>query len=239
MLSVDFIYSFSPGVFLNGPPVVLNKPQGDWGGTRRSSYWLASLSAGSNSTFSRSVSLSPQSCRGREASRPSATAQVPPAAASHATSRATARRCPPTRASRSASSPPTSPRTPRRWHPSHPACLPVHHRTLTHRCGVLSPNQKICVSMVSMRFVFCFVSSRLRRLLANQLRPPLVIHFWGWIFKLLKIVPISTQFKSDHFNSQIIPKTLICCLPSNCAHVWVETPGLVYCRLLETCSFKG
>lgn len=162
MLSVDFIYSFSPGVFLNGPPVVLNKPQGDWGGTRRSSYWLASLSAGSNSTFSRSVSLSPQSCRGREASRPSATAQVPPAAASHATSRATARRCPPTRASRSASSPPTSPRTPRRWHPSHPA-LPARPPSYTHapmRC-IESKSKDLCFyGQHAFCFLFRFFSSQ-------------------------------------------------------------------------------
>jgi len=64
--------------------------------------------------LSLSLSLSLQSCRGREASRPSVTARAPPAAASHATSRATAPPYPPTRASRSASSPPTSPRLPGR-----------------------------------------------------------------------------------------------------------------------------
>lgn len=60
------------------------------------------------------LSFSSQSCRGRAASRPSATARVPPVAAYREISRATALLCPPTRASRSASSPPISPDTPAR-----------------------------------------------------------------------------------------------------------------------------
>ena len=117
-------------------------------------------------SLSLSVSLSLQSCRGRAASRPSATARVPPAAASRATSRATAPLCPPTRASHSASSPPTSPRLPplQQEHqppsspPAPPACPPhicPHSITLTRWCVELTPDcvQDLCFSV---QCVLCF-----------------------------------------------------------------------------------
>ena len=119
-------------------------------------------------SLSLSVSLSLQSCRGRAASRPSATARVPPAAASRATSRATAPLCPPTRASHSASSPPTSPRLPplQQEHqppsspPAPPACPPTSVHTASHwHADVLNWHQivsRICVSLCSVFCVFLF-----------------------------------------------------------------------------------
>lgn len=87
------------------------------------------------------LSFSSQSCRGRAASRPSATARVPPVAAYREISRATALLCPPTRASRSASSPPISPDTPARptWASiDHPLQTGPHSISLMNSSQIMS-----------------------------------------------------------------------------------------------------
>lgn len=149
-----------------------------------------------------SVSLFLQSCRGRAALRPSVTARARPAAASHATSRATAPPCPPTRASHSASSPPTSPRVPPllQEEPA-PSSPPAPPACLHHICLPSIPLAHWCQTKSSLGFVFLcrvllvFFSSltAVHKSVWSQLHKVLVFYFLGWIWRLIFFIKLPMQ----------------------------------------------